>query len=175
MQKKTFKHRLKIGDKVLRRDSNGGEPDKWVECFVNETYLKLIDEFPEDYKQIDGLPMLKQLIIEVLKNNKIYLDDHRGVDIYGIEEDQFENVAQEVVDNLPEETTFGSVSEEQTRPEDNYHINYGTLVNPEELYPVIYVRRQDGTKEFEPRYLNGKHLTQPQIKYLYSLGYFDKA
>lgn len=45
---------VKIGDKVLRRKANGGEPDTWVECEVNETYLKLINEFPEDYRQLDG-------------------------------------------------------------------------------------------------------------------------
>jgi hypothetical protein len=49
-----IKPNVKIGDTVLRRDRNGGEPDKWVECHVNETYLKLVNEFPDDYRQLDG-------------------------------------------------------------------------------------------------------------------------
>lgn len=49
-----IKPNVKIGDKVLRRKTNGGEPDTWVETEVNETYLKLINEFPEDYRTIGG-------------------------------------------------------------------------------------------------------------------------
>ena len=40
---------LKIGDKVLRRRPSDKEP-QWVEVTVNETYLKLIHEFPNDYR-----------------------------------------------------------------------------------------------------------------------------
>lgn len=45
---------VKLGDIVLRRKQNGGELDTWVECEVNETYLKLINEFPNDYRQLNG-------------------------------------------------------------------------------------------------------------------------
>lgn len=45
---------VQIGDTVLRRKSNGGEPDTWVECQVNDTYLRLINEFPDDYRKLDG-------------------------------------------------------------------------------------------------------------------------
>lgn len=55
-----IKPNVKIGDTILRRDGNGGEPDTWVECKVNDTYLKLINEHPSDYKQLNGelLPMM---------------------------------------------------------------------------------------------------------------------
>jgi hypothetical protein len=42
---------LKVGDKALRRRSSDVEPE-WVEFEVNETYLELIAEFPEDYKPL---------------------------------------------------------------------------------------------------------------------------
>lgn len=45
---------VKLGDKLLRRKSNGGEPDTWVECSVNKTYLELVKEFPGDYRKLDG-------------------------------------------------------------------------------------------------------------------------
>jgi hypothetical protein len=54
MSKTILKPNVKLGDKVLRRKSNGGELDTWVECHVNETYLPLINEFPNDFKQLDG-------------------------------------------------------------------------------------------------------------------------
>jgi hypothetical protein len=48
---------VKIGDKVLRRSTSRDEedsPNPWVETTVNETYLSLIHEFPEDYRSLDG-------------------------------------------------------------------------------------------------------------------------
>lgn len=54
MGKQLLKPNVKTGDEVLRRDGNGGELDTWERCHVNETYLKLINEFPEDYRQLDG-------------------------------------------------------------------------------------------------------------------------
>ncbi len=52
-------------------------------------------------------------------------------------------------------------------------LNYGAMIDPEKQYPVIYSRKQDGTKIFHPRYTSGKYLTEPQIKYLYDSGYFE--
>ena len=49
--------KVKIGDTVLRRKRNGGELDTWVTCVVNETYLLLINEFPDDYRKGDGEPL----------------------------------------------------------------------------------------------------------------------
>lgn len=40
---------LKIGDKVMRRRSSDKEP-QWVETTINQTYLQLIKEHPEDYR-----------------------------------------------------------------------------------------------------------------------------
>jgi hypothetical protein len=54
-------------------------------------------------------------------------------------------------------------------------LNYGTIVAAETLYPVIYTVRQDGDKVFKPQYLQGKDLTEPQIKYLYDSGYFSNS
>ena len=36
------------GKKILRRNSN----DRWVETFLNDSYMELFLEFPEDYKII---------------------------------------------------------------------------------------------------------------------------
>lgn len=42
---------LKIGQKGFRRKQSGQcLHDTWVEFIVNQTYLLLIAEFPEDYK-----------------------------------------------------------------------------------------------------------------------------
>lgn len=42
---------LKIGTKGFRRSQSGGDVyDTWEPFIVNETYLELIAEFPEDYK-----------------------------------------------------------------------------------------------------------------------------
>jgi hypothetical protein len=51
-----LKPNVQIGQTVLRRKGNGGDFDTWVECYVNETYHKLINEFPDDYRQLDGSP-----------------------------------------------------------------------------------------------------------------------
>lgn len=53
----TLKPKVKVGDNILRRKSNGGDIDTWVEIIVNATYYKLVQEFPEDYKQLDGSPL----------------------------------------------------------------------------------------------------------------------
>jgi hypothetical protein len=47
---------VKLGDKVLRKSTSRDEEDiyPWVETEVNETYLRLIHEFPEDYRNLDG-------------------------------------------------------------------------------------------------------------------------
>lgn len=49
---------VKIGDKMLRRDDNGGEKITWEEFTVNWTYWELMQEFPEDYKHLDGSPVM---------------------------------------------------------------------------------------------------------------------
>jgi hypothetical protein len=49
-----LKPNVQLGQTVLRRKYNAGGKDEWVECYVNETYHKLINEFPEDYRQLDG-------------------------------------------------------------------------------------------------------------------------
>jgi hypothetical protein len=49
------KHGWAAGDKALRRNHNyPDEPQKWIEFTFNETYLKLANEFPEDYRTLDG-------------------------------------------------------------------------------------------------------------------------
>lgn len=40
---------LPIGEYVMRRRSSGKEPE-WILTRINETYLELIREFPEDYR-----------------------------------------------------------------------------------------------------------------------------
>ena len=56
MSKAALRPIVSIGDTVLRRSTNRDENDQfpWVETVVNETYLELIYEFPEDYRKIDG-------------------------------------------------------------------------------------------------------------------------
>ncbi len=46
---------ITIGEKVLRCKVSGGDTIEWVITTVNETYLSLIKEFPEDYKTIGQL------------------------------------------------------------------------------------------------------------------------
>lgn len=58
-----IKPNVKIGDLILRRKSNGGELDTWVECRVNKTYLKLINDNPNNYRQLDGSNL--EMIVEV--------------------------------------------------------------------------------------------------------------
>ena len=53
------------------------------------------------------------------------------------------------------------------------YVNYAALIE-DKLYPVIYTVLQSGKKVFEPKWISGKDLTEPQIKYLYDLGYFSK-
>lgn len=54
-------------------------------------------------------------------------------------------------------------------------VNYGTLVEPDKLYPVIYTVNQSGGKVFNPQFIKGGDLTEPQIKYLHKVGYFLEA
>lgn len=51
--KQSALRKLKLGDRVLRRRGSDKEP-QWVETIVNETYLVLIRDFPEDYKPLAG-------------------------------------------------------------------------------------------------------------------------
>lgn len=44
-------HKFQIGDYALRANRSV-EPMRWVEFVVNETYLPLIEEFPEDYRPL---------------------------------------------------------------------------------------------------------------------------
>jgi hypothetical protein len=41
----------------LRLSDGDIEDDSWREFTVNETYLELIEEHPEDYRQLDGSPL----------------------------------------------------------------------------------------------------------------------
>lgn len=46
---------IEIGNKMLRRNHNyPDEPEQWIEFVVNETYIELISEFPDDYRFPDG-------------------------------------------------------------------------------------------------------------------------
>lgn len=46
---------IKIGDKMLYKNHNyPDEPDQWIEFIVNETYLGLMKEFPEEYRYLNG-------------------------------------------------------------------------------------------------------------------------
>lgn len=51
-------YKLKTGDTAFRRNTQ----EKWVEFTVNDSYLPLIKEFPEDYKPITPYK-------ELLRNN----------------------------------------------------------------------------------------------------------
>ena len=51
-------------------------------------------------------------------------------------------------------------------------INFGAMVNPDKCYPVLYTTTQNGTKIFIPQYVLGKDMSEPQIKYLFEIGYF---
>jgi hypothetical protein len=55
----------------------------------------------------------------------------------------------------------------------NSNVNYGALVQADKMYPVVYTVMQSGEKVFEPKWIQGKDLTEPQIKYLHELGYFE--
>lgn len=45
---------INIGDKMLRKNHNyPDEPEQWIEFVVNETYIELISEFPDDYRLPD--------------------------------------------------------------------------------------------------------------------------
>ena len=45
---------IKIGDRVLRLKEHDFYEDSWLETEVNETYLELIAEFPDDYRHLNG-------------------------------------------------------------------------------------------------------------------------
>jgi len=48
-------HGFQIGDMAPRRNSHYPDaPNQWIEFTFNETYLQLANEFPEDYRTIDG-------------------------------------------------------------------------------------------------------------------------
>lgn len=56
-------HGFQIGDKALRLIYNPPhEINKvvWKEFTVNETYMELINEFPDDYRTIDGKKWIKE-------------------------------------------------------------------------------------------------------------------
>ncbi len=58
-----LKPNVKLGEIVLRKRSDS-EPDTWVQCEVNQTYLKLINEFPDDYRQLDGSNLEMQVFFD---------------------------------------------------------------------------------------------------------------
>ena len=45
---------IKIGDKVLRLKEHDFFPDEWIETVVNEAYLPLIAESPQDFRHLNG-------------------------------------------------------------------------------------------------------------------------
>ena len=46
-------HNILLGDIALRKNSGfPDEPQEWIEFEANETYMRLIVEFPEDYKRL---------------------------------------------------------------------------------------------------------------------------
>lgn len=45
-------------------------------------------------------------------------------------------------------------------------INYGSMVDADNKYPVTYTVKQDGTKIIEDTFLLGKDLTENQIQEL---------
>lgn len=50
MNDQLTKRHFQIGDIAYRRnEDNEIQPEAWVQFTVNQTYLKLIEEFPEDY------------------------------------------------------------------------------------------------------------------------------
>jgi hypothetical protein len=56
-QETKLKANVSIGDRLLRLSDGDTDDDSWREFTVNETYLKLIEQFPEDYRQLDGSPL----------------------------------------------------------------------------------------------------------------------
>lgn len=68
---------LRIGNKILRRNSN----DYWIDTNVNLTYLSLVYEFPEDYK---GIPLSEETLLKCgfvndsYSNFNLYLLDEYG-------------------------------------------------------------------------------------------------
>jgi hypothetical protein len=45
---------FKIGERALRRSKDGHDVhETWIPFTVNETYMELIKQFPEDYKQFE--------------------------------------------------------------------------------------------------------------------------
>jgi hypothetical protein len=56
-QETKLKANVSIGDRLLRLSDGDIEDDSWREFTVNETYLELIEEHPEDYRQLDGSPL----------------------------------------------------------------------------------------------------------------------
>ena len=67
------KHNFKIGDNGFRKNHNyPDEPQQWIEFVVNETYLKLIEEFPNDYRMARKYGNIVEemgFIVKVIPNN----------------------------------------------------------------------------------------------------------
>jgi uncharacterized protein YqgQ len=53
-------------------------------------------------------------------------------------------------------------------------MNYAILVAEKTLYPVRYTIKQNGTKVYENTSLEGKDMTENQIKELYFKGFFNQ-
>jgi hypothetical protein len=73
-------HGFRIGDEALRLNHNPPhEINKvvWKQFAVNETYMELIDEFPNDYRTLDGKAWIKNLVeCDICENqwNALYLE-----------------------------------------------------------------------------------------------------
>lgn len=72
------KHGWITGDEALRRNHNyPDEPNQWVRFTFNETYIKLANEFPEDFRTLDGKSWVKSEVkCDVCNNiwNALHID-----------------------------------------------------------------------------------------------------
>jgi hypothetical protein len=53
-------------------------------------------------------------------------------------------------------------------------MNYAILVHEKKLYPVRYTIKHDGSKVYENTFLQGKDMTENQIKELYFKDFFKQ-
>lgn len=50
---------IKVGDRLLRKKDHDSWIE-WIEFEVNETYLELINAYPEDYRYMDGRQIIRK-------------------------------------------------------------------------------------------------------------------
>lgn len=55
IEQKSQYEEIKIGDRMLRLNHNyPDEPVKWIEFIVNDTYLELMEQFPDHFRTLSG-------------------------------------------------------------------------------------------------------------------------